>query len=210
MTVDSTYELAQPAAAYGAVYGRDQKGQNKRYAALAIYVVAFVALVGTAAWSFITDSVLLQEFHEETSVAGLCVGFAILFGVVGVFGFVNGMLSYNQDVYATDIYAGRIKYAYTVFKDWLENAYGMNISKDDALWLLDGETVRVWRKNSEGRVEHLRTHFEYTPSFAKFSAFGRYPHAEYAVDDSIPDVSEVEFRLMVVEKPAAPRVYEWV
>lgn len=211
MVVNTEYKLEQPEVGYGAMYGRNQHKQNKRYGIFFVAVVFWL----TAVSIWILGSTLAPDLQAEVdyrfSIYGLAIFLSIVMLIVGLFGGINACLNYNNEIYASDVYALRAKYARTVFKKWFERRYDVKISENDAWTLMNGGLTRVWRNLDNGRTEAVQVRFEYEGGFRILAELGRRPDAEVIHKDSwnLPDLNTINFQLMVIEEPAKPSIYMW-
>lgn len=212
MVVNTQVKLEAPAELYGAVYGRNQKGQNKRYVILALAISLWISVLGLAIYSANTPAMQIEFFKIENgfSVLGLSIAVLILGGLFGFFGGIQSCLGYNATVFGNDVYEARAKWATTVFHKWFEQRYAVTINSNEALNLLDGHTIRLMLWDDETkRSERVTVEFDYNPEFARFSAYGKRSEGSRYASGEFPDVSQVEFNLMVIEIPSAPRRYMW-
>lgn len=211
MVVNTEYKLEQPEAGYGAVYGRNQDKQNKRYGIFFVAVVFWLTAVSIWILGSTLAPNLQTEVGDQFSIYGLAIFLSIVMPIVGLFGGIDACLNYNNEVYASDVYALRAKYARTVFKKWFERRYDVKISENDAWTLMDGGLTRVWRNLDNGRTEAVQVRFEYDGGFRILAELGRRPDAEVIHKDSwnLPDLDSINFQLMVIEEPAKPRTYMW-
>lgn len=211
MVVNTEYKLEQPEVGYGAMYGRNQHKQNKRYGIFFVAVVFWLTAVSIWILGGTLAPNLQTEVGDQFSIYGLAIFLSIVMPIVGLFGGIDACLNYNNEIYASDVYALRAKYARTVFKKWFERRYDVKISENDAWTLMDGGLTRVWRNLDNGRTEAVQVRFEYEGGFRILAELGRRPDAEVIHKDSwnLPDLDTINFQLMVIEEPAKPRTYMW-
>lgn len=203
--IDTNVKLPQPEVGYGAVYGRDRTGQQKRHYALAVF--ASVWLVALAAWVFGGNNPTLTTEFLNFSVWGISIFVTVALGIIGLFGGIDSCLNYHDHVYEQDVYENRTHYARTVFREWFMERYGVKINPDQAHNLMDGLDARV-RKGDE----YLRVMFDYSGrNFSTLAMVGRRPNEEY-VDSknwNFPATDSIEFNLTILEDPQQPRRYAW-
>lgn len=207
MTVKTDVILPNPVENFGAVYGRLQHKQNKRY-----LIFSGIALV----WLNFFALLIVAHVNPEVPYAtetfySVSIAFLILAFLVGFFGGFSAVFSYNEDVYALDMYRGRATYAGTVFRDWLEERYGMKVTSDNALSLMDGYTVSVPRVSEDGRTERVKVFFDYNTSFRTLAELAKRPTESYLPSkENWPlDTEKIHFELLVMEEPQKPRTYVW-
>ncbi len=207
MTVIADVKLPQPLPAFGAEYGRNQHIQYRRY-----WIGAgVVALWLVAVTIFILASTTMPELNTFGSFMGFVVLYSIAVPVVALFGGAYAVLNYTDEIFAMDAYNGRRQYAATYFKEWFEERYNVVIPNAGAAEdLMEGGSARV-RKRVGDKVELVNVRFDFdAPGFRRFAEVARRPDTDYfSTDDEVPDVSKVEFRLIVMEDPAQPRQYYW-
>lgn len=214
MVVNTDVVLAQPEAAYGAVFGRKQKNQNRRYVIFGFLVAIWA--VAAPYWFYY----MVFQKDEITETISMYLGFTgvYTFGllIIGMLGLFQSLLFYNKDVYDTDVYNGRREYAETVFKAWFQSRYDVKISEEEAYALFDGYNARLWRDTGVPGGEKVLVRFEYSArNFSRFTRLGRGVYSEGSTprpEDWAkyqPETETVEFRLMIIEEPKAPRIYLW-
>lgn len=204
--IDTNVKLPQPEVGYGAVYGRDNAGQVKRYYVFA--ALTLVWLVALAGWiiSGVNPSLITDYFTE--TLMGFSIFVTVLLGIVGLLGGADALLSHNDTIYENDVYRNRAHYARTIFREWFMETYGVKINPEQAHSLMDGSDARVLRDG-----EYLRVMFDYSGrNFSSLAQIGRSPNSYY-VDTknwTLPDVDSIEFNLMILEDPQRPRQRAWV
>lgn len=203
--IDTNVKLPQPEVGYGAVYGRDRTGQQKRHYVLTVFTSVW--LVALATWVFGGNNTALTTEFLNFSGWGISIFVTVALGIVGLFGGIDSCLNYHDHVYEQDVYENRTHYARTVFREWFMERYGVKINSDQAHNLMDGLDARV-RKGDE----YLRVMFDYSGrNFSTLAMVGRRPNEEY-VDSknwNFPDTDSIEFNLTILEDPQQPRRYAW-
>lgn len=196
-----------PSYAYGAVYGRNQTQQNIRTTIFVLFTLTWVASLVGCWWG----NTAAKNDESFSNLLGYSVAIAILFPIVAIFGGIQTTLGYNQDVFENDTKTLRQKYAVTVFKKWVETTYGMSLTPQQALDLMDGLPAFVKRADTHqpGRTIVVQVWFEFTPTFSKLAEYGRYWVP--AEKDWDLKTKKIEFILLQQEKetPKTNPTYVW-
>lgn len=209
MIINHNASLPQPEKGYGAVWGRNQQKQNKRYIIFGVLTVIYMLTILALFFQSTVTSWL--PWDDNGALFGFLNIIAWGFPIVGLLGGFQEIFSYNDEVYATDVWHGRNLYAKTVFKEWFTARYGIKITDNEAVALMDGHGIHTIREDNFGRSELVRVRFDYNETFGNFSIVGAHPNSEYVTQSNweIGDVNEIDFRLLVTEEPTKARTYEW-
>lgn len=195
--INSDVKLPQPEVAYGAVYGRDKNKKNKLLVAFWISAAINLALFGV-----LVLAAILEVSTPEALPAVICGIFAVIilpFTIILMF----KAFTYDDNVFTKDVTEKRTKYAHTQFKNWFQQRYETEISKEQALALMNGKAITVQKGTKPKTVK-----FERTEDFRKLTIIG----TEGTIDKKLIenwylDTDKIDFQLIFVKQPKKPKVW---
>lgn len=174
--INSDIKIPKPDQYYGAVYGRNNHNQAWLYvcfcSSLILWLGSFMILYSTA------------DRKNSGSVAlnfGIVIILLLIPSILAAFTF-----NHNSHNFKKDIYQGRINYAHTQFKTWVEQNYGLQITEDQALQLMNGNTIPVRLADKKEKLIRLNNNEEMSNLFkigtANFAEFKQAKTWDYDTD----------------------------
>lgn len=185
--------LQQPEPFWGAVKGKTSYGWWITVTGL------FAALIE------LTFTVSKEEFTvrpgEVYSWFGIMLGVSAV-AAIGWLVFTNHTFSLAQKEFFYDAVRGRDRWASTALRSYLNQLYGTSITEKQAVHLMRYGYNTITRQH-EGRTEYVRVQLRGldTVDMTLYSP-------EYSVG-KIPDVSLLSPKLVIIEEPQVPRMYEF-
>lgn len=186
-------KLVQPLPFFGAVKKPHRYGKWLVWTALlTMFTVA----------GFLAPTVTLWAVNgSEHSLSGTILSLAGIIGFVWLCYTVN-VFSYSSAVFHSDALNGRDEWVKTELRSYLNQRYGTDITEKQAVNLLYWSGARITRIVG-GREEQVRvvlTGLEPLKNCVSIAERAVYP---------LPDVSQLELELMIVEDPQKAKVYSF-
>lgn len=188
--INTDIKLPKPEQNYGAIYGRGNHQQEWRFVALILSVITLLAI--TAFLITLTSTVGMIAFLLNIVI--------IIISVFLIFWLALKTIGYNPDNYQKDIRQKRTNYAHTIFKQWVEQRYDIQITEDQALKLMNGSIIIV-NKNDKERI----VKFKRTPESSKLFTVGTKKYYDFkdTNENWDYDTDKIDFQL-VIKKKAKP------
>jgi hypothetical protein len=187
--------LEQPKPYFGAVMGKT------RYGKWIMYTTFYVILVGLTIFSTKEEFFFLEQPY---SYFGIALTLSVISGIVWFF-YTNYVFNRKNYEFYNDARLGMRRYARSEVRDWVNSTYGLDVSDEDAeqMLLSNWGYARVLYERPDGRNEYVQVRLDGLEKLSNSIGYDGYDVGE------TPDVSRMEPRLMIIEDPKKPRVYEF-
>lgn len=195
--INAEIKLPKPERNYGVIYGRENHKQKGLVFAAAFLMISLFS-------SKIAMTLLLTPPSNRLLTAIEAGVFLVIFTVLLEFGVYA--IEYNAKNYQKDIQQARTKYAHTKFKTWVENRYEIDITKDQALDLMNGKSVIINKNNKKRTVN-----FQRTPVSEKLFTTGNknYNSRRGTVENWDYDTDNLNLQLIINKKPKPVKEKIW-
>lgn len=196
MITNQEIKLQKPEQYYGAVYGR---GNHKQ-------IWLYIAFVCTIIFCSTTTILLVMALIPPISILGGISMALIMISVIIPF-FVGVItFTYNSGNFTDDIKQGRTKYAHTEFKTWVEQKYGVQITEEQALNLMNGANVAIQLTDSKEKS----VRFKETEGMSKLFKIGRTNYANFQQAKTWDyDTDKLDFQLLINKKQKPVKEKTW-
>lgn len=144
MTINKNITLPNPEKHYGAIYGGAPNSKILWYASF--YASATIAL-----FVYTTALITLPERVHSTILT------IMIIALIGISILGGKTFGTNRNQFKLDLHNNRIKYAHTVFKTWVEQKYNIEITEEQALKLMNGNTISIFKNDKKIPVNFKRT-----------------------------------------------------
>lgn len=196
--INTDIKLPKPDKYYGAIYGRNNHKQDW-------LIVALIATFLTVIASTIT-TLLITTATNSLWVFG--IGLTVILAATALVAWVaNRAINYNLDNYQKDIKQGRTQYAKTVFKQWVQQRYEIEITENQAITLMNGSSIVITHNNKKRTV-----HFKRTPGSKKLFETGnkKYTNFKDTKENWDYDTNKIEFQLVIhkKQKPVKEKIWQ--
>lgn len=188
--------LEQPKPYFGAVMGKT------RYGKWIMYTVFYAILVALTIFSSKEEFFFLDQPYSHF---GLALTLAIASGVAWLI-YTNYVFTLKHVQFHEDARSGMRRYARSEVRDWINSTYGLDVSDEDAERLFMSnwsDFAHVMYERPDGRNEYVKVRLDGLHELTNTLSYH-----DYGVEET-PDVSRLEPRLMLIEEPQKPRVYEF-
>lgn len=176
--------LAQPAPAFGAVKGKNK--YTRWYfvtAALAVFLLSPLLFLGTG-----------------YTYAGMVAFFGVAAAVW--FFYTYSVFTYADQMFWQDAVAGKREWVRTELRSYLNRKYMVDMSANEVENLMYYSGSHVYRQH-EGSTQRVSVVLD-----GAYEILNSVPNYEKYVGE-IPDVSRFNIKLLIVERPAQPKIYEF-
>lgn len=195
MIANPDIKLEKPEQYYGAVYGRGTNKQTWLYVIFALTIVLWVEAM-----------FVLFPLALLTTLISLV--FFVLLLISPIIPFVVGVITftYNSGNFEDDIQKGRTTYAHNQFKTWVEQKYGVPITEEQALNLMNGKTVTIQLTDNKEKTVKFKNHKEMSNLFK----IGTTKHATFEQAKTWDyDTDKLDFQLIVIKKQKPVKEKIW-
>ena len=151
-------KLQNPEKHYGAIYGRTPNSKT-------LWYTSFYASATIVFFVYTTALITLPQRVHPTILT------IMIIALIGISILAGKTFGTNQNQFKLDLHNNRIKYAHTVFKTWVEQKHGIEITEEKALKLMNGNTISIFKNDKK-----IPVNFKRTPESEKLFTTGNMKH----------------------------------
>lgn len=188
-------KLQKPEKYYGAIYTHNAPGYKRWLTGWVVSTFLICSSIHFITTNALTDNILVPILFLVT--LGLLFPIFVLTTIV--------LFVYNKIFFKDTIHLNRIKYAHTVFKTWVEQKHGIEIDTDQALQLMNGNTITIV-KNSKKYEIYLKETIENKKLFT----IGNYLEEEkFNYKNWDYDTDKLDLQLLFKKQYKQPKEKTW-